>query len=525
VSRLRHTLAGRVVALVFLVVAATAVSALVILGQLRALQHGLDRLTEVYVVFNHELAAAQVQAVRIGEQVRTRQYQAEHGGPALAPPPDAAFLRNFSAALEERRARVTAARDPIDDALEEPERYGGSEQLVELQEIQVSLDRLDGLVAGDHVRDPEEVLVDVRSQRQIEQLLESLAAQSQHAVDSLREELRGTRERTALLTLALSACVAALGGLAAVGVVWTLRPLRQLTDGVRNLARGDWSQRIRMPGDRDDEVRQLGAEFNSMAEALEERERRLLRGERLAAAGQLAAQITHEIRNPLSAVQLNAELLGDELAHASPEARELLGKISKEVDRLSAITDDYLRFARHPKPELARLELRAELESLIDFMRPQMAKAGVAVQLELPADAVYVAGDRNQLRQAFMNLVRNAQEAAVGEETVPDAAPAVGVRMWCKDDRVFVVVSDNGPGIDLPAEDIERIFEAFFTRKAKGTGLGLPTVQQIVHDHGGTVRVAETGPDGTRFEVCLPACDPLDPSVSSPSIRASAHDD
>lgn len=518
--RLRHSLAGRIAALVTLVVVATAAASLVIVGQLRTLQQGFDRLTEVYVVFNQQLAEAHVQAVRIGEQVRThstQQSQAQRTGPAVASPPDPAFVATFVAALDARRTMIAEARAPIEGALADPARFGGAEQLADLREIESSLDALQGLIALDEVVDPLDVLVDIHSQRRIEQLFESLARHSNEAVVQLRQRVQATRERTEQLTLALMVAVAILDGLAAAGVVLTLRPLRHLTEAVRGLASGDWSQRISIPGSRDDEVRQLAGEFNLMAGALEERERRLLRGERLAAAGQLAAQITHEIRNPLSSVALNAELLEDELEGATPEAHDLLAKISKEVDRLTAVTEGYLRFARRPKPELARVDLRAELVGLLDFIAPELGQAGVDVDTRLPEGPVMVDGDGNQLRQVFMNLVRNAQEAAVGEEPPdPEHPPRIGVAMECKDDTVRVVVSDNGPGIGLPPDKMDRIFEAFYTRKARGTGLGLPMVQQIVLDHGGVVRVAQTGPQGTRFEVSLPACADSEPSVSSP---------
>ena len=324
--------------------------------------------------------------------------------------------------------------------------------------------------------------------------------------------------------------LSALGVLATVGVFLTLRPLRRLTAGVRRLGRGDWSQRIAPSGSgREDEVNQLAREFNSMAEALQERERRLLRGERLAAAGQLAAQITHEIRNPLSSVALNAELLEDELAEASPEARSLLAKISREVDRLTAVTEDYLSFARRPKPERSRIDLVEELTDLLDFMAQELEMAGIEVVRRLPPGPVIVLGDANQLRQVFMNLVRNAQEAVLeldrdrdrDRDRDQERRPRIEVEMRCKDDQVFVVVGDDGPGIPLGSAEVERIFDAFYTSKAQGTGLGLPTVQQIVQDHDGAVRVAHTGPEGTSFEVRLPACAPDGGSVSSPAPGAT----
>lgn len=496
--QLRNSLAARITVLVLIMLLAAAASAVVMIAQLRSLQASFDRLTEVYVVFNQRLAAAHVQAVRVHEQVRTHQSDA-------VDPLDDVFLSNFSIALRARSTSVVAAREPVDATLDEPAGFGEG-QLKALQEIQASLDELQELVVDDEMVTPTEVLVDIKTQDRVAQLFKTLAVQSEAAVQELGAEVAEAREQTERRTVLLVGAVAILGALATGGLFLTLRPLRQLTQKVRDLARGDWSQRVEIDGaQRSDEVSQLAAEFNQMAGALEERERRLLRGERLAAAGQLAAQITHEIRNPLSSVALNVELLEDEIEEASPEARNLLGEITREIDRLNTITEDYLRFARRPKPELARLDLREHISSLITFLRPEVELAGVRLETAFPSDEVWIEGDANQLRQVFMNLVRNAVEAVTELDRDEGDAPWVEVRMRCKDDRVIAVVRDNGPGIDLPEDGLERIFEAFYTRKAQGTGLGLPIVQEIVVDHGGTVRVEDTGPGGTTFRVELPA--------------------
>jgi two-component system NtrC family sensor kinase len=493
---LHRSLAARISLLVLVMLLVAGTSSLVMIIQLRDLQASFDRLTEVYVVFNQRLAEAHVQSVRVYSEVRTHQKQP---GEVV----DEAFLGTFELALSARSEGVASAREPIDQALAEPERFG-DRQLEALRGIAEALDELQQLVEDDEASDPGRVLVDVSTQNRIDQLFKSLAVQSKGAVEELGEEVVQARQKTETRTLMLMAAVAVLGALATGGLFLTLRPLRQLTARVRDLGRGDWRQRVNIPGiGRGDEVSQLAQEFNEMAAALEERERRLLRGERLAAAGQLAAQITHEIRNPLSAVALNVELLEDEIAEATPEAQHLLRVITREVDRLTAVTEDYLRFARRPKAELARIDLVEELRSMVEFMRPEWEAAKVEVRTELPDEPVYVMGDRGQLRQAFMNLVRNAQEAVLDDERGEAGDPLVEVAMECKEGRVVVVVRDNGPGIPLAPEQMDRIFEAFYTRKARGTGLGLPTVQQIAADHGGSVRVAETSEAGTTFEFVI----------------------
>ena len=162
------------------------------------------------------------------------------------------------------------------------------------------------------------------------------------------------------------------------------------------------------------------------------------------------------------------------------------------------------------------------------FLAPEHARAGVEVELTMPDDPAWVLGDAAQLRRALLNLLRNAREAATeaAEERAvagEPGTPRIVVGVSCKDDRVRTVVQDNGGGI--PEDEVDRIFEAFYTRKAKGTGLGLPTVHQVATEHGGSVRVASTGPEGTVFELDIPACDPPGPSVSSPNSAALADDE
>ncbi len=515
--RLRDSLAVRISVLVILVLFAAGTSAALVLGQLRSLQSSFELLTEVYVVFNQKRAAAHLQAMRIGQSVATFQEQggnAPHEFPSL----EDASRRRFAQALDERARLIREARVPIDEALGAADRFGGPDGLRDLDDLAAELDQLESLVALDGLIDVTDVLRDDRTQAQVERRFQVLADRTQTAIQTLQDEVGTAQRRTERFTLGLTLVVVLLGTVAAVGVALTLRPLGRLTQGVRKLGRGDWEQRIDLGASRrEDEVRALAREFNLMAEALEERERRLLRGERLAAAGQLAAQITHEIRNPLSAVALNAELLEDELESAAPEAHRLLQKITAEVDRLTAVTEDYLRFARRPKPELAPVDLLAQLRDLLEFLEGELTTAGIVVERRFPEAPVWVTADQNQLRQALMNVLKNAQEAvletpAVGHE------PRINVAVECKldartsVDSAMVSIQDNGAGITGAAE---RIFEAFYTGKARGTGLGLPIVQQIVSDHGGTIRVADTGPSGTRFEIRLPACDPPKGAVTS----------
>jgi two-component system, NtrC family, sensor kinase len=271
-----------------------------------------------------------------------------------------------------------------------------------------------------------------------------------------------------------------------------LAQLRKLAQGARKLAGGDWGERV--PEDDKDEIGVLGREFNSMAAALQEREQRLIRSERLAAIGRMAAHIAHEVRNPLSSIGLNAELLEEELQQ-KPDGAKLCRAIQHEVDRLNALTQEYLRFARLPQPKLERQDLRPSLASLLDFIREDARSRGVTLVATLPDVLPSLDVDEGQLRQALLNLCRNALEAMPGGGTLTVRATAAG-------QRLEISVGDTGGGI--AAEHLPRIFEPFFSTKEHGTGLGLALTQHIVAAHGGTISI-DSGPGrGTEFVVRLP---------------------
>ncbi|MDX2088367.1 MAG: ATP-binding protein [Kofleriaceae bacterium] len=297
--------------------------------------------------------------------------------------------------------------------------------------------------------------------------------------------------------------IAISGGLAAVllglgitaWVVITLRPLRRLRDGARRIAAGDYASRIPERGPA--EVADLAREFNSMGRAVEERERSLVRSERLAAVGKMAAMITHEVRNPLSSIGLNTELLEEEVGD-STEARELCRSIHREVDRLTAITEEYLAFARLPKPKVAQESVNTMVGALVSFVREDLAAKQVTLATDLaPEDPIGIL-DAGQIRQCLINLVRNAADAVVAK-----GGGTVTLRTRRDGKRVAIEVEDNGVGI--PTEVLPRLFDPFFSTKEGGNGLGLALTQQIVRDHGGELDVASTVGRGTTFTVRIPA--------------------
>ncbi len=297
-------------------------------------------------------------------------------------------------------------------------------------------------------------------------------------------------------TIYLGVGAVVLGLLIATWVVLMLRPLARLRTTARKVAGGDYKSRIEERGPA--EVADLAREFNSMGRAIEERERELVRSERLAAVGKMAAMITHEVRNPLSSIGLNTELLEDELAPDADEARALCRAITHEVDRLTAITEEYLAFARLPKPKIAAEPVNTLITALASFVREDLAARKVELVVELGAGDPVALVDPAQLRQCLINLVRNAADAVAS-----NGGGHIWLRTRRAGARVAIEVADDGTGI--AEELLPRLFDQFFSTKDGGSGLGLALTQQIVKDHGGELSVESTVGRGTTFKVMLPA--------------------
>ena len=269
-------------------------------------------------------------------------------------------------------------------------------------------------------------------------------------------------------------------------------------------------------------------------------EEELLRTEKMAAVGKISSKVVHEIRNPLASINLNVDLLRESLdalpgGPADPESTEILGIIKREIRRLSQITEEYLQFSRLPRAAFRPERINDILLELSDLVRPSIARRGIRLVLNLDESRPEAICDATLLRQALLNLLRNAMDATeegkgqiqmrtrvVEEDPGPPAgagaaslaggvggAGTVGeAAIGSLGPLIEITVEDNGRGI-LPAQ-AARIFEPFFTTKKDGTGLGLALVQRAVEEHRGRIQCVSLPGKGTTFRVLIPRRPPAE---------------
>src|SRR5206468_1023944 len=244
-----------------------------------------------------------------------------------------------------------------------------------------------------------------------------------------------------------------------------------------------------------DEVGELAATFNSMIRDLGTARDELVRAERVAAWREIAQRIAHEIKNPLTPIQMAIETLQRAHKKSAPQFDALFGEsaqtILDEVARLKRIVHEFSSFARMPAPTLAPVDVSEVVDGAL-----ALYKGGeTALELTLPRDLPRALADKEQLTQVVINLVENARDAVAGKGKVHVTTRSV-------DGRVELEVADDGPGLSDEAR--AKLFTPYFTTKPRGTGLGLAIVHRIISDHGGEIRVGGSSTGGAVFTIALP---------------------
>jgi signal transduction histidine kinase len=227
-----------------------------------------------------------------------------------------------------------------------------------------------------------------------------------------------------------------------------------------------------------------------------------LQAERLAVVGSLAAKVAHEIRNPLGSISLNLDLIGEELntllnsdSRSPEQCRALLRETRSQILRISQVLQEYLQFARMPKPERAPVSIKNLLEEKLDFMQPLLAEKHVELKKTLDPDLPPVEADPEQLWEALLNLIRNAVDAMPHGGNLSVSANRTN-------SKALIRISDTGLG--MSKEEARNLFVPFFTTKRDGTGLGLAHTLQIINEHGGKIDYLTAPGKGSTFMIQLP---------------------
>ncbi len=253
-------------------------------------------------------------------------------------------------------------------------------------------------------------------------------------------------------------------------------------------------------------------------------ESRARAAERLAEIGTLTSGLAHEIKNPLSTVGLNIQLIREDLtrlqadapaSHGDPDElariQRRFGALARETDRLREILEDFLRFAGRVKLDLAPTDINAVITELVDFFEPQAHEAKVNLRAQLDADPAVAPADAAHLKQALLNLLINAAQAMTecrDQDTPHGGASELMIRTERKRRRdgradLLIHVIDTGPG--MPPDLAAKVFQPYFSTKRGGTGLGLPTTRRIIEEHGGHITLHAEPGRGSNFTIELPA--------------------
>jgi two-component system nitrogen regulation sensor histidine kinase NtrY len=301
------------------------------------------------------------------------------------------------------------------------------------------------------------------------------------------------------VSLALAGVALAITVLVGVLVARRLtRDLDRLVVGAQAAARGDLEHRVPAPST--DEVGEVAAAFNLMMEDLRSANEKLVIAERIAAWQEIARRLAHEIKNPLTPIQMAMDTLRKAWRKQHPSFGEIVEEstqsVLEEVERLKRIVSEFSDFARLPRADVAPCDVSEVVAGAL-----ALYVGAAPIEHRLAPDLPPIEADRGQLSQVLLNLVENARDAIAGKA---DGRIVVSTRKGDAGDRVELAVEDNGPGVAADRKD--KVFAPYYTTKLGkgGTGLGLAIVHRIVSDHGGRISVGDAAGGGARFVVELP---------------------
>jgi signal transduction histidine kinase len=287
-----------------------------------------------------------------------------------------------------------------------------------------------------------------------------------------------------------------------------VKPVELLVSGIDRLAAGDLRQRIQVLGK--DEIGRLAERFNTMAARLLEIQNKLKRTERFETLGKLSSVISHEIRNPLNSMVINMQLLRREFSKPRRDLKKMEHYhqvVASEIKRVDGLVSNFLLIAKPPKLEKTDCTLTKLLDEMITVQMPNVLPKGIRVERDYAEPALTAHVDEKKLYQVFLNIFLNAVEAMQGGGRI-----VLGVRRHIPTvsgegpdaEAMMAAVSFRDTGKGIPPEDLNRIFDFYYSKKEHGTGIGLSLAQQIVEEHGGFIKVKSRVGAGSEFTILLP---------------------
>jgi len=244
-------------------------------------------------------------------------------------------------------------------------------------------------------------------------------------------------------------------------------------------------------------------------------ETRARESERLAFVGALASGLAHEVKNPLSTLRLNLQLLAEDLENPegvpAPRMRGRVQALRREVERLNDVLNDYLRFARQRQLQREPANLNDVLDELLEFVRPEALRRKVDIRYQFAPDVPVTLLDVNLLKQALLNLIVNSFEA------MPEGGELI-VQTETDGATVTAKITDTGCGI--PPGEVDKVFRVYYSTKQTGTGLGLPTARRILQEHGGALHLTSQPKHGSQVTIVLPVEEAAKDSPGAPADSA-----
>ena len=280
------------------------------------------------------------------------------------------------------------------------------------------------------------------------------------------------------------------------------KPIVNLISASDSISKGAFD--VKVPNlETDEEFKELNQNFNSMIERLKKQQDKLLVTERYEAWETVARKLAHEIKNPLTPIQLSIDSLRekykDKLTNESQDFEKYLETINRQIKDIEKLVNEFSNFARMPRPIFKKINIEEVIKRSLDFMRMTSHNS---INLIKKTNSSFINGDEDQLNRVFINLIKNSEEAFLEKiEKNPDFKGNIDIVISDNNDYIIIVLTDNGPGIT----DTKKAMTPYFTTKKKGTGLGLPIVTKIINEHSGNFYIKnKENKTGLIIELSLP---------------------